>query len=117
MLFLLGADGGAPDISLFPVAFRVFLLPVPGIPAHIRQSLLSGPAEDLLALGRVSVAGGDVTGPAAYDLVGHIYVVDLHKGVHGIHDTVADAGAQVEDLGALVLGGELYGGYVALGQV
>ena len=66
---MLGADGGAPDISLFPVAFRVFLLPVPGIPAHIRQSLLGGPAKDLLALGRVGVAGGDVTGPAAYDLV------------------------------------------------
>ena len=44
-------------------------------------------------------------------------MVDLHKGVHGVHDAVADAGAQVEDLGALILGGELYGGYVALGQV
>ena len=75
-------------IFLVAVALWILALTVPGIPAHIGQISFCLPAEDCLALGRVRIAGGDITGAAGRDLAGK-----LQSGVGA--DIAGIAGYQV----------------------
>ena len=83
-------------LLIFSITHRVFTLPVPGITNHVVQILLCSPAQQLLALGRISIAGGDITGTAAHDLIRQIQTVGTIECLDHIQYRAALAGAKVE---------------------
>ena len=102
---------------LFFVPVGVHSLPAICVAAHIRQLVLSLPAQDLLCLGGIGVAGGDVTGTAVYDLVGNGSARGRLKGIDDIQHRVAVARADVEILHLGHGAGSLQSAEVSLGQI
>ena len=102
---------------LFAVTVGIFPLPVPGVTAHIHEGLFGLPAQNLCTLGRIGIAGGDVTGTAVNDLVGQLQTVGLVEGLDHIQHGIANAGAQIEHFTALVFVNILNGCNMALSQV
>ena len=78
------------------VAQGVIALPVPGIPAHIRQGLFRLPQQLFLALAGVGIAGGDIAGAALCYPIGHLYLIDLLEGVHHFQHAIALAGGDID---------------------
>ena len=78
------------------VALGVLNLPVPGIPAHIRQGLFRLPQQLFLALAGVGIAGGDIAGAALGHLIGNGHTVDFLKGMHHFQHAIALAGGDID---------------------
>ena len=76
-----------PLLSIESVGIHA--LPIPGIPAHVVLIVGGFPTQNLPALGRVCVAGGQVTGTAGSDLVGNWDAVGGFKGLYHVQHGVA----------------------------
>ena len=92
-------------------------LPIPRIEAHILEIFLRFPAQNALSLVGVGVTFGDIARTARLDNVGDLEIVDLFKRFYDVEHAVAGAGAEVDDLNALVSAGILDRLDVTLGEV
>src|SRR5579875_920733 len=112
-----GKEAGVAGASGVLEAVGVPALPPPGVGTRLLDAQLRPPPEDVGGQRRVGVAGGDVTGPAADDLVGDAPARRLFEGGDELEHRRAPAGAEVDGFGRARLGQVVEGGQVAPGQV
>ena len=75
------------------IPIRVFLLPVPAVPAHVINIVFRMPAQLTVGLGSIRIADGNIAGAAGLDDVRNGDAAGLFKGVDQIQHAAAAAGA------------------------
>ena len=86
----------APHCSFVLIAVRVRFLPAPRVAAHVFQRLGCRPAEQLLRLRRVGIAGIHIAVAARANHIWHGNLVHAAERVHNIQHRVANARTKVD---------------------
>ena len=73
--------------------------------------------EQFLRLGRIGIAGGDITGPPWRDLIFDLDAVGFLESLDHIEHAVADAGSEIEDFRAGMFSGIIERRHMTFGQV
>ena len=73
--------------------------------------------QQFLGLGRVGIAGGDIARAAGSNAIGNLNAVGLFESLDHVQHTVAHAGAQIDDLAAVMICQIVHRSHVTLGQI
>lgn len=103
--------------TLLPIPFRILLLPVPAVAAHIINVILRLPAQFPLRLAGIRVTHSNITGTAILNHIGNRNTTDLFKSMHHFQHTVAPAGTQVINGHTAILFNGLQRLHMPFGQV